>query len=110
MDNRLKRDLVKFFKKMNKNNLALLKDEKSLIKDLEELGDADDEQLIQEGLKQCEFILNHFSGEEETKDVKEERHKEKAPKKKDLKQKEEKERREREENEREEKERKEKEK
>ena len=110
MNNRLKRDLVKFFKKMNKNNLALLKDEKSLIKDLEELGDADDEQLIQEGLKQCEFILNHFSGEEETKNVKEERHKEKAPKKKDLKQKEEKERREREENEREERERKEKEK
>ena len=62
MDNRLKRDLVKFFKKMNKNNLALLKEDKSLIKDLEEIDD--DELLIQEGLKQCEFILKYFTGEE----------------------------------------------
>ena len=71
MDNRLKRDLVKFFKKMNKNNLALLKDDKSLtlIKDIEEF--EDDEEIIQEGLKQCEFILNHFSGEEEPKEIKE---------------------------------------
>ena len=42
MENRLKRDLVKFFKKMNKNNLVLLKDDKSLIKDLEKIGDVED--------------------------------------------------------------------
>ena len=100
MDNRLKRDLVKFFKKMNKNNLALLKDDKSLIKDLEEMGDVEDEVLIQEGLKQCDFILKYFSGEEEPRDrpVKDD-------KSSKLKQKEEKEKREREEREREERER-----
>ena len=65
MDNRLKRDLVKFFKKMNKNNLALLKDDKSLIKDIENI--EDDDLLIQEGLKQCDFILNYFSEEEGNK-------------------------------------------
>ena len=96
MDNRLKRDLVKFFKKMNKNNLALLKDDKSLIKDLEEMGDVEDEVLIQEGLKQCDFILKYFSGEEDPKDKP---MKEEKPSR--TKQKEEKEKREREERERE---------
>ena len=100
MDNRLKRDLVKFFKKMNKNNLALLKDDKSLIKDIENL--EDDEEIIQEGLKQCEFILNYFSGEEDSKEIKEDKPKEK---KKDIKEKEEKEKKEREKREKEEKER-----
>ena len=104
MDNRLKRDLVKFFKKMNKNNLALLKDDKSLIKDIENLEDA--EEIIQEGLKQCEFILNYFSGEEDSKEIKEDKPKEK---KKDIKEKEEKEKKEREKREKEEKERREKE-
>ena len=105
MDNRLKRDLVKFFKKMNKNNLALLKDDKSLIKDIENL--EDDEEIIQEGLKQCEFILNYFSGEEDSKEIKEDKPKEK---KKDIKEKEEKEKKEREKREKEEKEREKKEK
>ena len=59
MDNRLKRDLVKFFKKMNKNNLSLFKDDKSKLKDIEKI--EDDEALIQEGLKQCQFVLKHFS-------------------------------------------------
>ena len=108
MDNRLKRDLVKFFKKMNKNNLALLKEDKSLIKDIEDL--EDDEEIIKEGLKQCEFILNLFSGEEEPKGVKEEKGKDNY--KKELKEKEEREKREKEkekERERERKEREEKE-
>ena len=59
MDNRLKRDLVKFFKKANKNNLNLFKDDKSKIKDIEKI--EDDETLIQEGLNQCKFILDYFS-------------------------------------------------
>ena len=59
MDNRLKRDLAKFFKKMNKNNLALFKEDKSKVKDLEKI--EDEETLIKEGLKQCQFVLNHFS-------------------------------------------------
>ena len=64
MDNRLKRDLVKFFKKMNKNNLSLFKEDKSKLKDIEKI--EDDESLIQEGLKQCQFVLKHFS---EKKDI-----------------------------------------
>ena len=101
MDNRLKRDLVKFFKKMNKNNLALLKDDKSLtlIKDIEEF--EDDEEIIQEGLKQCEFILNHFSGEEEPKEIKEGKSKEKKKDVKKEKEEKEREKREREEREKE---------
>ena len=109
MDNRLKRDLVKFFKKMNKNNLALLKEDKSLIKDLEDIDD--DELLIQEGLKQCEFILAYFTGEEIAQDNKKDKsssQKRDSEEKKEKKEKEERERREREE--REEKERKEREK
>ena len=62
MNDRIKRDLVQFFKKMNKNNIALLKEDKSLIKDLEDMNE--DEYVIQEGLKQCEFILNHFGDNE----------------------------------------------
>ena len=42
-----------------RHNLALLKEDKSLIKDIEDI--EDEETLIQEGMKQCEFILNHFS-------------------------------------------------
>ena len=101
MNNRLKRDLVKFFKKMNKNNLALLKDDKSLtlIKDIEEF--EDDEEIIQEGLKQCEFILNHFSGEEEPKEIKEGKSKEKKKDVKKEKEEKEREKREREEREKE---------
>ena len=101
MDNRLKRDLVKFFKKMNKNNLALLKDDKSLtlIKDIEEF--EDDEEIIQEGLKQCEFILNHFSGEEEPKEKKEGKSKKKKKDVKKEKEEKEREKREREEREKE---------
>ena len=109
MDNRLKRDLVKFFKKMNKNNLALLKEDKSLIKDLEDIDD--DELLIQEGLKQCEFILAYFTGEETAQDNKKDKsssHKRDSQEKKEKKEKEEREKREREE--REERERKEREK
>ena len=64
MDNRLKRDLVKFFKKMNKNNLSLFKEDKSKLKDIEKI--EDEEALIQEGLKQCQFVLKHFS---EKKDI-----------------------------------------
>ena len=63
MDNRLKRDLVKFFKKMNRNNLSLFKEDKSKLKDIEKI--EDDEFLIQEGLKQCQFVLNHFSEKNE---------------------------------------------
>ena len=63
MDNRLKRDLVKFFKKMNRNNLSLFKEDKSKLKDIENI--EDDEFLIQEGLKQCQFVLNHFSEKNE---------------------------------------------
>ena len=37
MDNRLKRDLVKFFKKMNKNNMTLFKEDKSKLKDIENI-------------------------------------------------------------------------
>ena len=85
MDNRLKRDLVKFFKKMNKNNLALLKDDKSLIKDIEQI--EDEEELIKEGIKQCDFVLNYFSIEEQTKEKKDES----SSQKRDLKEKEEKE-------------------
>ena len=80
MDNRLKRDLAKFFKKMNKNNLGLFKDDKSKIKDLEKI--EDEETLIKEGLKQCQFVLNHFSekidiniNEEKERKEKEEREK-----------------------------------
>ena len=104
MDNRLKRDLVKFFKKMNKNNLALLKDDKSLIKDIEQI--EDEEELIQEGIKQCDFVLNYFSIEEQTKEKKDES----SSQKRDLKEKEEKEKREKEEKERKEKEKEKKEK
>ena len=66
MDNRLKRDLVKFFKKMNKTNLALLKDNKNAIKDIDKI--KDEEKLIREGLKQCDFIVNYFTsnGESQT--------------------------------------------
>ena len=63
MDNRLKRDLVKFFKKMNRNNLSLFKEDKSKLKDIEKI--EDDEFLIQEGLKQCQFVLKHFSKKNE---------------------------------------------
>ena len=63
MDNRLKRDLVKFFKKMNRNNLSLFKEDKSKLKDIENI--EDDEFLIQEGLKQCKFVLKHFSEKNE---------------------------------------------
>ena len=63
MDNRLKRDLVKFFKKMNRNNLSLFKEDKSKLKDIEKI--EDDEFLIQEGLKQCQFVLKHFSEKNE---------------------------------------------
>ena len=105
MDNRLKRDLVKFFKKMNKNNVALFKEDKSKIKDIENI--EDDETLIQEGLKQCQFVLNHFSEKFDNQEEKE--NKEKLEREK--REKEEKERIEREKKERErlEKERKEKE-
>ena len=113
MDNRLKRDLVKFFKKMNKNNLALLKEDKSLIKDIEDI--EDDDLLIQEGLKQCEFILNHFSEDEGNKEIKDDKpssprknfKEEKGKKQKDEKK--EREKREREKREREEREREERE-
>ena len=115
MDNRLKRDLVKFFKKMNKNNLALLKEDKSLIKDLEEIDD--DELLIQEGLKQCEFILKYFTGEETAHNNKSKdktssnnQKEDKEKKEREKREKEEKERKEKEKKEKEEKERKEKEK
>ena len=97
MDNRLKRDLAKFFKKMNKNNLGLFKDDKSKIKDLEKI--EDEETLIKEGLKQCQFVLNHFS-EKIDINIKEE---------KERKEKEEREKREKEERERKERERLEKE-
>ena len=117
MDNRLKRDLVKFFKKMNKNNLALLKDDKSLIKDIENI--EDDDLLIQEGLKQCDFILNYFSEEEGNKKpeekysspkkkIKEKEEKGKGKKdedEKEIKEKEKKEKREREKREKEQRER-----
>ena len=68
MDNRLKRDLVKFFKKMNKNNMTLFKEDKSKLKDIENI--EDDEKLIEEGLQQCQFVLNHFS-EKIEKNIKE---------------------------------------
>ena len=95
MDNRLKRDLVKFFKKMNKNNVALFKEDKSKIKDIENI--EDDETLIQEGLKQCQFVLNHFSEKFDNQEEKE--NKEKLEREK--REKEEKERIEREKKERE---------
>ena len=86
MDNRLKRDLAKFFKKMNKNNLGLFKDDKSKIKDLEKI--EDEETLIKEGLKQCQFVLNHFSekidiniNEEKEKEEREKREKEERERK-----------------------------
>ena len=63
MDNILKKDLVNFFKKMNYNNISLLKDDKYLIKDLE--GINGDDYLIQEGMKQCDFIIDHFSKDNE---------------------------------------------
>ena len=105
MDNRLKRDLVKFFKKMNKNNLALLKEDKSLIKDIEDI--EDEELLIQEGMKQCEFILNHFSQEESPKEKKEDKTREKEEERREREKKEKKERKEKEEKEKKEREKKE---
>ena len=71
MDNRLKRDLVKFFKKMNKNNLSLFKEDKSKLKDIEKI--EDDEALIQEGLKQCQFVLKHFTEKIEIKEKEKEK-------------------------------------
>ena len=99
MDNRIKRNLVKFFKQMNKSNLTLLKEDKSLKKGIEDIKDIenieDDEELIQEGIKQCEFILNHFSRKEKQRIIREEKVKD-IYYKKDLKEKEEREKRERE--------------
>ena len=115
MDNRLKRDLVKFFKKMNKNNMTLFKEDKSKLKDIENI--EDDEKLIEEGLQQCQFVLNHFSEkieknikeEKERKEKEENERKEKERKEREEREKKEKERREKEERERREKEKKEKE-
>ena len=110
MDNRLKRDLAKFFKKMNKNNLALFKEDKSKVKDLEKI--EDEETLIKEGLKQCQFVLNHFSEKIDINLNKEKEEKERLEREKLEKERIERERKERERKEKEriERERKEKEK
>jgi hypothetical protein len=56
---------------MNKNNLSLFKEDKSKLKDIEKI--EDDEALIQEGLKQCQFVLKHFTEKIEIKEKEKEK-------------------------------------
>ena len=65
MDNRLKRDLAKFFKKMNKNNLGLFKDDKSKIKDLEKIEEEEKNKIMNENkIKEENEIINNYERNE----------------------------------------------